>query len=287
MRIAERSVVNSVSLLLLAGSSGSRRQAPAPKEPQPSAPSAATAEPAPSATAGRATSPRSSPAATARRRAARATRLAVPPSPGLLRVQPTHAMVELWPGGGWYTEGWHTAAPRRGQLGRRRADRQLSATLQGLPRRAARPLRPSAARRGDTAANAAARPRRLGQHRAHLPQPAWLGRQRLCRRGARRDRSACSSRWCVRRRRSSRRARPPPEQTRKNGYVPEDIAIQLATAASFVLISVRGRRQPKDTKDHPRASGRCRRAAPRRRRPRQVARDWRERPLHASLPLRA
>jgi predicted methyltransferase len=43
-----------------------------------------------------------------------------------------------------------------------------------------------------------------------------------------------------------------PEQTKKSGYVPEDVAIQLATAAGF-LLDARSEinTNPKDTKDYP------------------------------------
>ena len=260
---------------------------PGPNEPEPSAPSAATAEPAPSATAGqsdiaailagshrseknRARDPYRHPAETL----------------AFFGVQPTHTVVELWPGGGWYTEVLAPLLRERGKLiGAAPTGNYLQpykdflATRPDLYDRVqlvevtppqTLPLGP------DGSADVVLTFRNLH---------GWVGN------GYAAEVHAAIFRvlkpggvFGV----VDHRAKPgtTPEQTKKTGYVPEDVAIQLATAAGFVLDQqFRGQRQPEGHQGP--SQGRLDAAAdvpPRRRRPRQVHRDWRERPLHASLP---
>ena len=251
MQKLQRTIVKSLTFLALAGCGGGAQQAPGANEPEstpvPVAATPATGAAAPTdLTAILAGSHRSAENRARDRYRHPAETLA------FFGVQPEHTVVELWPGRGWYTE---VLAPLLRERGKLIAAAPTGNYLQPFKDfLAARPdlydrvqltevTPPQTLSLGpDGSADVVLTFRNLH---------GWVGN------GYAPEVHAAVFRvlkpggvFGV----VDHRAPPgtTAEQTKKSGYTPEDVAIQLATAAGFVLESRSEiNANPKDTKDYP------------------------------------
>jgi predicted methyltransferase len=252
MHIAKHSIVKSLSVLLLAACSSASQQAPGANEPEPATQqAAATAEPVPTAGQGDIAAILAGSHRSADNRARDAHRR---PAETLefFGVQPTHTVVELWPGRGWYTE---VLAPLLRERGKLVAAAPTGNYLQ--PYKDFLATRPDLYDRVQLVEVTPPQTLSLGPDGSadvvltFRNLHGWVGN------GYAAEVHAAVFRvlkpggvYGV----VDHRAPPgtTPEQTKKTGYVPEDAAIQLATAAGFVLDArSEVNANPKDTKDHP------------------------------------
>jgi predicted methyltransferase len=253
MHVTKHTFVKSLTFLLAAACGGSSQQAPGANEPEPSAGAAsATSEAAPGATAGQldlgtilAGSHRS-----AENRARDVYRHPAE-TLAFFGVQPTHTVIELWPGRGWYTE---VLAPLLRERGKLVAAAPTGNYLQ--PYKDFLKTRPDLYDRVQLVEVTPPQQLSLGPDNSadvvltFRNLHGWVGN------GYAAEVHAAVFRvlkpggvFGV----VDHRAAPgtTAEQTKKSGYTPEDVAIQLATAAGFVL-DARSEinANPKDTKDY-------------------------------------
>jgi predicted methyltransferase len=250
MHIAKYSIVNSLSVLLLAACSSASQQAPGANEPEPAA-QAATAEPTATAGQGDIAAILAGNHRSAENRARDAHRHPAE-TLAFFGVQPTHTVVELWPGRGWYTE---VLAPLLRERGKLIAAAPTGNYLQ--PYKDFLATRPDLYDRVQLVEVTPPQTLSLGPDGSadavltFRNLHGWVGN------GYAAEVHAAVFRvlkpggvYGV----VDHRAPPgtTPEQTKKTGYVPEDVAIQLATAAGFVLDArSEVNANPKDTKDYP------------------------------------
>ncbi len=196
-----------------------------------------------------------SPARSARRQGERARRLPPPERDArvLRRDHTSSHVVELWPGGGWYTE---ILAPYLRDSGKLDVTNFDPAKAQGEPQEHAESFdkklaaAPSVYGKVERRAHRAAeRPRaragRLGRRRAHVPQLPQLDQRRLREARSSRPRTKCSSPAASSA--SSSTARDPGVDAKTSadtGYIPEQAVIDLAQSGGL-----QARRQERDQRE--------------------------------------
>ena len=256
MHIPQHSIVKSLPLLLLAACGGSSQQAPGANEPEPATAAETAQPPAEQAAEQPATTEQALPAILAGSHRSEQNRARDPhrhPAETLafFGVQPTHTVVELWPGRGWYTEILAPLVRERGQL--------IAAAPTGnylQPFKDFLASRPDLYDRVQLVEVTPPEQISLGPDNSadvvltFRNLHGWVGN------GYAAEVHAAVFKvlkpggvYGV----VDHRAAPgtTAEQTKKSGYVPEDVAIKLATDAGLVLDARSDiNANPKDTKDH-------------------------------------
>jgi predicted methyltransferase len=251
MHITKHIIAISLFILLCAGCSSASQQAPGANEPEPAAQPTAAPEPTAAAAQPDIATILAGSHRSADNRARDAHRHPAE-TLAFFGVQPTHTVVELWPGRGWYTE---VLAPLLRERGKLVAAAPTGNYLQ--PYKDFLASRPDLYDRVQLVEVTPPQTLSLGPDNSadvvltFRNLHGWVGN------GYAAEVHAAIFRvlkpggvYGVVDHRAPTGTTP--EQTKKSGYVPEDVAIQLATAAGFVL-DARSEinANPKDTKDYP------------------------------------
>jgi len=251
MHITKHSIAISLFIPLFTGCSSASQQAPGANEPEPAGQPTAAAEPTATAAQPDIATILAGSHRSAENRARDAHRHPAE-TLAFFGVQPTHTVVELWPGRGWYTE---VLAPLLRERGKLVAASPTGNYLQ--PYKDFLASRPDLYDRVQLVEVTPPQTLSLGPDGSadvvltFRNLHGWVGN------GYAAEVHAAIFRvlkpggvYGV----VDHRAVPgtTPEQTKKSGYVPEDVAIELATAAGFVL-DARSEinANPKDTKNYP------------------------------------